>query len=128
MTAVTRPAPAKLNLTLQIVGRREDGYHLLDSLVAFTEYGDVVEAEPADELSLTMDGPFGGALTGDSAENLVLRAARERPRLGSLLLRAPRSCWSISIRRRCKRPQRLIVRLVQDRRQHVQAVRSFARL
>ena len=76
MTAVYRPAPAKLNLTLQIVGRRDDGYHLLDSLVAFTEYGDVIEAVPADALSLTMDGPFGAALAGDSAENLVLRAAR----------------------------------------------------
>jgi 4-diphosphocytidyl-2-C-methyl-D-erythritol kinase len=76
MMAVTRPAPAKLNLTLRVVGKREDGYHLLDSLVAFTEYGDVVEAVPADELSLTMDGPFGAALAGDPAENLVLRAAR----------------------------------------------------
>ena len=76
MTAVTRRAPAKLNLTLQIVGRRDDGYHLLDSLVAFTEYGDVIEAAPGDALSLTMDGPFGAALAGDPAENLVLRAAR----------------------------------------------------
>jgi 4-diphosphocytidyl-2-C-methyl-D-erythritol kinase len=76
MTRVARAAPAKLNLTLEVVGRREDGYHLLDSLVAFTEYGDTVEAAPGDGLSLVMDGPFGAVLAVDPAENLVLRAAR----------------------------------------------------
>ncbi len=76
MDRVTRAAPAKLNLTLDVVGRREDGYHLLDSLVAFTEYGDTIEAMPGDGLSLVMDGPFGAKLAVDPAENLVLRAAR----------------------------------------------------
>ncbi|MEI9986135.1 MAG: 4-(cytidine 5'-diphospho)-2-C-methyl-D-erythritol kinase [Aliidongia sp.] len=76
MTGVQRAAPAKLNLTLEVVGRRADGYHLLDSLVAFTEYGDTVEAAAAERLSLVMDGPFGARLAVDPAENLVLRAAR----------------------------------------------------
>jgi 4-diphosphocytidyl-2-C-methyl-D-erythritol kinase len=64
-------APAKLNLTLHVLGRRPDGYHLLDSLVAFADIGDVVEARPADRLSLEVGGPFAGAIDG---ENLVLRA------------------------------------------------------
>ena len=68
-------APAKLNLYLHVVGKRPDGYHLLDSLVVFADLHDSVTAAPADDLSLTMDGPFARGLdTGDS--NLVLRAAR----------------------------------------------------
>ena len=69
------PAPAKVNLYLHIVGRRADGLHLLESLVAFAEAGDALYAEPADELSLEVVGPFAGALAGE-ADNLVLRAAR----------------------------------------------------
>lgn len=68
-------APAKVNLWLRVVGRRTDGYHLLDSLVAFAAVGDSVAATPAETLSLTVDGPFAaGVPTGE--ENLVLRAAR----------------------------------------------------
>jgi 4-diphosphocytidyl-2-C-methyl-D-erythritol kinase len=69
-------APAKINLYLHVVGRRADGFHELDSLVAFAAIGDVVTARPAAELSLAIDGPFAAALAGDAAENLVLRAAR----------------------------------------------------
>jgi len=68
-------ARAKINLYLHVVGRRADGYHLLDSLVAFAETGDTIAVAPADELSLTIDGPFAGKLAAD-ADNLVLRAAR----------------------------------------------------
>lgn len=68
-------APAKINLSLHIVGRRADGYHLLESVVAFARIGDTVAAAPADGLSLDVDGPFAGALSGE-ADNLVLRAAR----------------------------------------------------
>src|SRR6266851_2033656 len=68
-------APAKLNLYLHVVGRRPDGYHELDSLVAFADIADTVTAEPADELTLAIDGPFAAALAG-AADNLVLRAAR----------------------------------------------------
>jgi 4-diphosphocytidyl-2-C-methyl-D-erythritol kinase len=73
--SVTEAAPAKLNLYLHVVGRRADGYHLLDSLVAFAEHGDELRAVPASDLSLALDGPFAAALTGE-ADNLVLRAAR----------------------------------------------------
>jgi 4-diphosphocytidyl-2-C-methyl-D-erythritol kinase len=58
-----------------VLGRRADGYHLLDSLVAFAATGDILRAEPADELTLTVSGPFGAALSTES-DNLVLRAAR----------------------------------------------------
>jgi 4-diphosphocytidyl-2-C-methyl-D-erythritol kinase len=76
MPQTVRRAPAKLNLTLEVVGRRADGYHLLDSLIAFTDYGDTLTATPSDTLALTLDGPFGGILVGDPMENLVLKAAR----------------------------------------------------
>lgn len=68
-------APAKLNLDLRIVGRRADGYHLLDSLVAFADVGDTLTAAPAADLSLAVTGPFAAALGGHD-DNLVLRAAR----------------------------------------------------
>ncbi|WP_207102929.1 4-(cytidine 5'-diphospho)-2-C-methyl-D-erythritol kinase [Paracoccus shandongensis] len=70
---VIEAAPAKLNLALHVTGRRADGYHLLDSLVAFAGVGDVVALEPG-PLSLRIDGPFAAGLSGD--DNLCLRAAR----------------------------------------------------
>jgi len=72
---LTEPAPAKLNLCLHVTGQRADGYHLLDSLLAFTEAGDDVTVAPATGLTLSLGGPFAGALSS-TAENLVLRAAR----------------------------------------------------
>lgn len=68
-------AAAKLNLYLHVVGRRSDGYHLLDSLIAFASVHDTVEVSPAHALELRLEGPFGQALTAE-ADNLVLRAAR----------------------------------------------------
>jgi 4-diphosphocytidyl-2-C-methyl-D-erythritol kinase len=68
-------APAKVNLYLHVVGRRPDGYHLLDSLIAFADIGDRVTATPADTLSLTLSGPEAGTLAGLGDDNLVLRAA-----------------------------------------------------
>jgi len=73
--AVRRAAPAKLNLYLHVTGRRADGYHLLDSLVAFAAVHDTVVAEKANALTLAVEGPFAAALSGE-ADNLVLRAAR----------------------------------------------------
>jgi 4-diphosphocytidyl-2-C-methyl-D-erythritol kinase len=69
-------APAKINLYLHVVGRRADGYHLLDSLIVFAETSDVVTAEADSRLSLAIDGPFAGKLAADD-DNLVLRAARD---------------------------------------------------
>jgi 4-diphosphocytidyl-2-C-methyl-D-erythritol kinase len=68
-------APAKVNLHLHVVGRRDDGYHLLDSLVVFAGVGDRLSVSPARDLSLTVVGPFAAELTGE-ADNLVLRGAR----------------------------------------------------
>lgn len=68
------PAPAKINLCLHVTGRRHDGYHLLDSLVVFTEFGDRVTVAPG-PLSLAVEGPFAAGLAADD-DNLCLRAAR----------------------------------------------------
>ena len=76
MTNITIPAPAKINLSLRIVGKREDGYHLLESLVVFAKYGDEIEVQPAKELSLEIIGEFADALQNEPKEkNLVWRAA-----------------------------------------------------
>jgi 4-diphosphocytidyl-2-C-methyl-D-erythritol kinase len=73
---LTARAPAKVNLWLHVVGRRADGYHDIDSLVAFAGTGDTVALTPGPELSLAVSGPTASA-SGDPAENLVTRAARE---------------------------------------------------
>ena len=67
-------APAKINLHLHVLGRRGDGYHLLDSLVVFALAGDEIEFAPAHELKLSIEGPERGALIAEP-DNLVLRAA-----------------------------------------------------
>jgi len=72
---ITRRAPAKINLALHVVGQRADGYHLLDTLVMFSDVGDIIEASLADGLTLDVDGPFAHALDGGLPENLVMRAA-----------------------------------------------------
>lgn len=73
--AVERVARAKINLALHVTGRRADGYHLLDSLVAFADFGDVIRVEAADRLSLTVTGPMAAGLSA-GPDNLVLRAAQ----------------------------------------------------
>ncbi|MDP2124255.1 MAG: 4-(cytidine 5'-diphospho)-2-C-methyl-D-erythritol kinase [Parvibaculum sp.] len=72
---IVENAPAKINLSLRIIGRRADGYHELRSLVVFAQAGDRIVAETADDLTLEMRGPFAAAL-GREPDNLVLRAAR----------------------------------------------------
>jgi 4-diphosphocytidyl-2-C-methyl-D-erythritol kinase len=68
-------APAKINLTLHVTGRRADGYHFLDSLVVFADVGDRITAVPAPGINLVIDGPIAAGLPADDT-NLVLRAAR----------------------------------------------------
>ncbi|MBZ4021252.1 4-(cytidine 5'-diphospho)-2-C-methyl-D-erythritol kinase [Rhodobacter sp. TJ_12] len=67
-------APAKVNLALHVTGQRADGYHLLDSLVAFAPVGDVLHLRPAEGLSLKVTGPESGGVP-EGPENLVLKAA-----------------------------------------------------
>lgn len=70
-------APAKINLYLHVTGRRADGYHYLDSLVAFTNIGDTLRLEPADTFSFSVEGPMAEALrTHDPESNLAVRAVR----------------------------------------------------
>jgi 4-diphosphocytidyl-2-C-methyl-D-erythritol kinase len=73
---LTLAAPAKVNLYLHVTGRRDDGYHLIDSLFVFAAgIADRLTVAPAETLSLSVDGPFADdGLAGD--DNLTLRAAR----------------------------------------------------
>lgn len=73
---VTAFAAAKVNLYLHVLGRRADGYHLVDSLVAFADIGDRLTAQPAATMSLEVSGPEAASLRPVSEDNLVLRAAR----------------------------------------------------
>ena len=66
-------APAKVNLSLNITGRRDDGYHLLDSIVVFTAFGDQIDLSPASGDSVRVSGPFAASLTA-AGDNLCLRA------------------------------------------------------
>jgi len=90
-SVVTRPdkaadpavisAPAKLNLNLRITGKRDDGYHLVDSVVVFTGFGDrltitsIRQDEPEQD-SLTVAGPFAAAMPADDDDNICLQAVR----------------------------------------------------
>ena len=69
-------APAKINLYLHVTGRREDGFHNLDSLVAFAGVGDQIRLEPAPQFSFTVNGPQAAALADHPVEdNLAFKAA-----------------------------------------------------
>jgi 4-diphosphocytidyl-2-C-methyl-D-erythritol kinase len=74
-SARAETAPAKVNLTLRVLGRRADGYHDIESLVVFAGVGDELTFAPGTELALTVAGPTADA-AGDISENLVLKAAR----------------------------------------------------
>jgi 4-diphosphocytidyl-2-C-methyl-D-erythritol kinase len=69
-------AQAKVNLALHVLGRRADGYHELDSIVAFADVCDTLLFEPSRSTSLTVTGPCGAGLSA-GADNLVLRALHE---------------------------------------------------
>ncbi len=95
MTAIdadvcTEFAPAKVNLTLAVGRARADGYHPLDSLVVFADWGDRIEVRDGAGLTLSLEGESAGPLRGEP-QNLVLkaayalRAAAERPDLSAAL-------------------------------------------
>jgi 4-diphosphocytidyl-2-C-methyl-D-erythritol kinase len=75
MPALTDEARAKVNLTLRVIGRRVDGYHDLESVVAFCDCADRLTLEPGTGLNLTTMGPRAGDC-GEASDNLVLKAAR----------------------------------------------------
>jgi 4-diphosphocytidyl-2-C-methyl-D-erythritol kinase len=90
MPVICERAPAKINLTLEVLGRRDDGYHDLQSLIAFAhDVGDEVSFAPGEAVSVEVRGPFAGAIAG---ENLIatalsrLAAAEPRLKLGRVVL------------------------------------------
>jgi 4-diphosphocytidyl-2-C-methyl-D-erythritol kinase len=72
---LTERAPAKINLTLHVLGRRADGWHTLESLVALSRGGDTLSLTEGESLALSVEGR-GAAASGRVEDNLVLRAAR----------------------------------------------------
>ena len=72
---VRQRACAKINLALHITGRRADGYHELDSIVAFADFSDVLTITPAHQVSIGLSGPFANDLPPDD-ENIILAAWR----------------------------------------------------
>jgi 4-diphosphocytidyl-2-C-methyl-D-erythritol kinase len=88
---LTEFAPAKVNLTLHVLGRRADGYHEIESLVAFAGMGDRLTFRPGERFELAVSGPT-AAVAGAGDDNLVLKAAQalavrvDRLRLGRFVL------------------------------------------
>jgi 4-diphosphocytidyl-2-C-methyl-D-erythritol kinase len=75
MPALVAEGRAKVNLTLRVIGRRVDGYHDLESVVAFADCADRLTLTPGSGLELTMSGPLAAAC-GATSDNLVIKAAR----------------------------------------------------
>lgn len=73
MTPFSLFAPAKINLALHVLGRRADGYHDLDSIVAFADVGDTLTFTPAEAFTVTADGPFAAALP-PASDNIIAKA------------------------------------------------------
>jgi 4-diphosphocytidyl-2-C-methyl-D-erythritol kinase len=71
---IVEVAKAKLNLALHVRARRPDGYHELETLFAFVEFGDLLTVAPAEADRFTLTGPFAAGLSGEG-HNLVTRAA-----------------------------------------------------
>lgn len=77
--SVTKIAPAKVNLFLHITGRRQNGFHELESLFAFTQKGDEIKVSDSESLELIINGPFADELIragGEQENNLVFKAAK----------------------------------------------------
>jgi 4-diphosphocytidyl-2-C-methyl-D-erythritol kinase len=75
MSALMEDARAKVNLTLRVAGRRVDGFHDIESVVAFADCADRLSLTPGPKLDLKMSGPLAQAC-GETGDNLVLKAAR----------------------------------------------------
>ena len=77
MTVFKEFAPAKINLTLRVLGKRPDGYHELESLVAFADVGDFVTLDTSKPSGVTMSGPFAGSIAGANLVEVTLRRLSE---------------------------------------------------
>lgn len=90
MTIIREFAPAKINLTLEVLGKRPDGYHELASLIAFArDAADVVELDTSAPASVTVVGPYGGSIAGENLVDVTLRklaASSPDLRLGAVRL------------------------------------------
>ena len=75
MSIAQEIAPAKLNLALHVRGKLPDGRHAIETVFAFCTEGDRLAAEPADDLTLAISGPFGADLPAGE-DNLVIKAAQ----------------------------------------------------
>jgi len=87
--AIGELARAKINLTLEVLGRRADGYHDLESLVTFADVHDVVTLDPGTEGRVTVAGPFAHDIGGENLlirTLMLLRSAEPRLTLGSVNL------------------------------------------
>jgi 4-diphosphocytidyl-2-C-methyl-D-erythritol kinase len=78
MTSIREFAPAKINLTLGVAGRRPDGYHEIASLVAFANAGDEVAFDTGAPVRLTVSGPFAGSLAGTNILERALALIQDR--------------------------------------------------
>ncbi len=74
MSAISERARAKINLTLRVLGRRADGYHLLESLIVFAGVGDAVTFEPGGPAAVEMSGPYASAIAGSNLVDTALAA------------------------------------------------------
>ncbi len=74
MSSLRKFAPAKINLFLHVTGKRDDGYHTLESLVAFADIGDEITFQPADTLSVDIRGPYADGLS--VTDNSIIKAAQ----------------------------------------------------
>jgi 4-diphosphocytidyl-2-C-methyl-D-erythritol kinase len=74
MSAIFERARAKINLTLRVLGRRADGYHLLESLIVFAGVGDGVTFEPGVPAAVEMTGPYASAIAGSNLVDTALAA------------------------------------------------------
>jgi 4-diphosphocytidyl-2-C-methyl-D-erythritol kinase len=90
MSVITELAPAKINLTLKVRGRRPDGYHDIESLIVFAvDVGDTLQFAPGEKSALHVSGPFAAAIAGTNlVETALARLSATRPRLvlGSVAL------------------------------------------
>lgn len=92
--AITEAAPAKINLALSVVGQRPDGYHRMETVVAFAQLSDRIIATPAGSDDFTLSGRFGARLISEGGDNLVIRA---RDGLRALLLAEGRPAPPVSL-------------------------------